>query len=56
MKNLITMLCRRLLYLEVVFVRASRRIWKIFANAELLTHVDLGGSGVLMINRDLFQD
>jgi hypothetical protein len=52
----ITILCRRLLYLEAIFVRASRRIWKIFANADLLTHVDLGGSGVLMINRDLSQD
>ena len=55
-EEFITILCRRLLYLEAIFVRASRRSGKIFANADLLTHVDLGGSGVLMINRDLFQD
>lgn len=52
----ITRMCRRLLYLELAFSRASRRIWKIFENAGLLTYVDLGESGALLINSGLLDD
>ncbi len=46
-------LCRKLLYLEAIFVRASHRIWRIFGRANLMEYQDLGEEGVLMINLDL---
>ncbi len=52
----LSIMCRRLLFLEVIFFRASHRIWKILENAGLLNCVDLGEDGVLMTNPDLFDD
>ena len=51
-----SIMCRRLRYLEVIFYRASRRIWKIFGNAGLLVYTDLGADGALLMNPDLFDD
>ena len=51
----ISILCRRLLYLEHIFVRASHRIWRIFARANLMGYQDLGPDGALLINLDLFE-
>jgi hypothetical protein len=48
-------LCRKLLYLEIIFVRASHRIWRIFGRANLMHYQDLGDDGVLMMNLDLLQ-
>jgi hypothetical protein len=45
---------RRLLYLERIYVRASHRIWAVLARAGLMERVDLGKSGSLMINTDLW--
>jgi hypothetical protein len=41
---------RRLRYLEIVFNRASQRIWKVFARASLVLLSDLGEAGMLMMN------
>jgi hypothetical protein len=46
--------CRRLLYLEIIFARASRRVWHIFARANLMEMTDLGSDGFLMMNLDVF--
>lgn len=46
----IRMLCRRLLYLEVIFCRATDRIWKIFCRAGLMEYHDLGENGTVMMN------
>lgn len=51
----INVLCRRLRYLEIVFSRASNRIWRIFGRANLMHYQDLGENGVLMTNLDLLQ-
>jgi hypothetical protein len=45
---------RRLLYLEIIFGRAARQVWRIFARADLMALTDLGPDGVLMMNFDLF--
>lgn len=55
-EELITIMCRRLLYLETTFSRASHRIWKIFRNAGLVTYVDLGKDGALLMNPGLFDE
>ena len=47
---------RRLRYLEIVFCRASQRIWRIFARARLVLLHDLGESGMLMMNPDMFEE
>lgn len=52
----VTIMCRRLLYLESIFSRARSRIWKIFRDAGLLTCADFGESGVLLINPGLADD
>jgi len=46
---------RTLLYLERIFARAGDRIWIIFDRAGLMQRVDLGRSGSLMFNPDLFE-
>jgi len=46
----IRVLCRRLLYLERVFIRAGKRIWKIFGRAGLMEYHDLGEDGAVMMN------
>jgi hypothetical protein len=46
----IRVLCRRLLYLEHIFFRAGKRIWKIFGRAGLMEYHDLGEDGAVMIN------
>ena len=46
-------LCRRLLYLEHIFRRAGNKIWRIFARAELMTRIDLGQDGAVLMNVDL---
>ena len=51
----INTLCRKLLYLEKTFVRASHTIWRIFGRANLMNYQDLGKDGVLMMNFDLFE-
>jgi len=48
-------LCRKLLYLEIIFARASHRIWRIFGRANLMGYQDLGKDGALMINLDVFE-
>lgn len=45
--------CRTLLYLEILFNRASDRIWRIFGRANLMEYHDLGADGALMVNLDL---
>jgi hypothetical protein len=47
---------RRLRYLEIVFNRASQRIWKVFARARLVLLSDLGEAGMLMMNPDMFEE
>ncbi|MGO4562266.1 hypothetical protein [Mesorhizobium sp. 2RAF21] len=47
---------RRLLYLEAIFGRASNRISKILADAGLLTIIDLGESGSLLMKPGLFPE
>jgi hypothetical protein len=49
-------LCRTLLYLERIFIRASHRIWLIFGRANLMIYQDLGKDGALMINPDMFKN
>jgi hypothetical protein len=51
-EDTLSIMCRRLLYLEIIFFRASCRIWKIFENAGLLKRVH----GVLMMNPDFVDD
>lgn len=46
---------RRLLYLEIIFARATQRIWIIFENAGLMERADLGENGALMFNTGLFE-
>ena len=46
---------RRLRYLEILFDRASGRIWKIFERAGLVLIDDLDAAGQLIINPDLFE-
>lgn len=46
----IRVLCRRLLYLEHIFSRASNRIWKIFGRAGLMLYQDLGEDGAVITN------
>jgi hypothetical protein len=48
--------CRKLLYLEIIFRRASRRIWHIFARSNLMTLHDLGSDGIVMTNLGLFEE
>lgn len=43
-------MCRRLLYLELIFHRAGNRIWKIFDKADLLEYNELGDGSVLIVN------
>lgn len=45
--------CRKLLFLEIIFARASNRIWKIFGRANLMEYIDLGADGALMLPMDL---
>lgn len=45
--------CRKLLFLEIVFRRASSKIWKIFGRANLMEYVDLGADGALIMPMDL---
>lgn len=52
----LTIMYRRLLYLETIFFRASHRIWKIFGDADLMTYVDLGKDGALLVNHDLLDE
>lgn len=47
--------CRKLLYLEIIFRRASRRIWHIFARSNLMDLHDLGSDGLVMTNTGLFR-
>ena len=47
---------RRLRYLEMIFIRASARMGKILANADLLERVDLGADGSLLINHRFFDE
>lgn len=49
-------LCRTLLYLEFIFIRAGHRIWKIFHNAGLMVREDIGKSGAIMFNPDSLLD
>jgi hypothetical protein len=49
-------LIRQLLYLKVVFWRASDRIWKILASNGFMIRQDLGADGALMINIGSFFD
>lgn len=43
-------MCRKLRFLEVVFHRATHRIWKILANSDFVGIVDLGEDGLLLFN------
>lgn len=52
----INALCRKLLYLETIFVRASHRVWRIFGRANLMVCEDLGEDGVLIMNLGLLDD
>jgi hypothetical protein len=52
----LTILCRRLLYLEAIFSRASHRIWRIFGNAGLMAYVTLDQNGILMMQTEMFDD
>jgi hypothetical protein len=45
---------RRLLYLEHIFLRAERRIYRIFERAGLVEIIDLGEDGQLISNVDAF--
>jgi hypothetical protein len=47
---------RRLGYFEITFQRAGRRIWDVLSRADLLIIHDLGESGRLMMNIDIFSD
>ncbi|MFE0017558.1 hypothetical protein ACFWXH_22140 [Mesorhizobium sp. NPDC059054] len=47
---------RRLLYLEVIFGRASNRISKILEDAGLLAIIDFGESGSLLVNTEFFTE
>jgi len=47
---------RRLRYLEILFDRASARIWKILARANLVLIDDLGDAGLLIINPEIFDN
>lgn len=55
-EDAIRMLCRRLLYLEVIFRRATDRIWKIFCRAGLMEYHDLGENGAVMMNVGVLDD
>jgi hypothetical protein len=46
----IRILSRRLAYLELIFGRAGRRIFPIFARAELVEMMDLGEDGCMVMN------
>jgi hypothetical protein len=50
----INSLIRTLRYLQLSFMRASRKIWKIFVRAGLMQAIDLGPSGAIMMNEDFF--
>jgi hypothetical protein len=52
----IDIMCRRLLYLEIIFRRASHAIWRIFGRAGLVECQDLGTDGYLIMNLDLLAD
>jgi hypothetical protein len=47
---------RRLLYLEIIFDRASAQIWKILGRAGLIAVQDLGTDGYLMLNPDAMSE
>lgn len=46
---------RRLRYLQIIFLRMSRNIFKIFARADLMAFQDLGSDGFVLWNHDLFE-
>jgi hypothetical protein len=48
--------CRKLLYPEIIFRRASRRIWHILARSNLVTLHDLGSDGIVMTNIGAFEE
>lgn len=48
-------LVRTLRYLQLIYVRASRRVWNIFVRAGLLQVVDFGGDGNLLTNERAFE-
>jgi hypothetical protein len=43
---------RKLMYLEIIFARASSQIWKILGRADLIAIHDFGADGLLMSNPD----
>ena len=48
--NLVHVLVRRMMYLEIIFGRAADRIWEIIARNGYATLVDLGEEGQLLVN------
>jgi hypothetical protein len=50
------MMVRRLRYLEIVFERASPRIWPILARVNLMEITNFGSDGILAMNPGVFSD
>jgi hypothetical protein len=47
---------RRLIAIQHWLRRGQRRVWFIFARANLVVIKDLGENGILAMNPDLFED
>ncbi|WP_456530583.1 hypothetical protein [Azospirillum argentinense] len=45
---------RRMAYLQIIFSRASHRIWRILERADLIIIDDLGGGGLIAMNYGVF--
>ncbi len=54
-QHAVSVLCRELIYLQHIFMRASSRIARIFGDAGLMVYQDLGENGALLFNHDLFE-
>ena len=50
----INSLVRTLRYLQLLFRRASLRIWNIFVRAGLMLAIDLSAGGTIMLNKDFY--
>ena len=44
------------MYLEIIFRRGADQIWKIFGRAGLMEYHDLGASGGLLVNHNVYDD
>ena len=47
--------CRSLRYLEIIFLRATDRLWRVFERANFMECIAIGETGVLMVNPNLFE-